>query len=90
MIWLCMVMRIGYLNFYIYIIFYVSIGLTVCYRGNTYVFVNHIPCRVVKTQDRSETFVLQGNIVIIHQTFLNSIFTTKLYILMKKINYKQR
>jgi NADH-ubiquinone oxidoreductase chain 5 len=26
------VMRIGYLNFYIYIIFYVSIGLTVCYR----------------------------------------------------------
>jgi hypothetical protein len=45
---------------------------------------------VVKTHDRSETFVLQGNIVIIHQTFLNSIFTTKLYILMKKINYKQR
>jgi NADH:ubiquinone oxidoreductase subunit 5 (subunit L)/multisubunit Na+/H+ antiporter MnhA subunit len=26
------VMRMGYLNFYIYIIFYVSIGLTVCYR----------------------------------------------------------
>jgi hypothetical protein len=44
---------------------------------------------VVKTQDRSETFVLQGNIVIIHQSLLNSIFTTKLYILMKKINYKQ-
>jgi hypothetical protein len=42
--------------------------------------------------DRSETFVLQRNIVIIiiHQSFLNSIFTTKLYILMKKINYKQR
>jgi hypothetical protein len=40
---------------------------------------------VVKTHDRSETFVLQGNIVIIHQSFLNSIFTTKLYILMKKI-----
>jgi hypothetical protein len=40
--------------------------------------------------DRSETFVLQGNIVIIHQSLLNSIFTTKLYILMKKINYKQR
>jgi ABC-type Fe3+/spermidine/putrescine transport system ATPase subunit len=45
---------------------------------------------VVKTHDRSETFVLQGNIVIIHQSLLNSIFTTKLYILMKKINYKQR
>jgi hypothetical protein len=49
---------------------------------------------VVKTydrsSDRSETFVLQGNIVIIHQSLLNSIFTTKLYILMKKINYKQR
>jgi hypothetical protein len=45
---------------------------------------------VVKTYDRSETFVLQGNIVIIHQSLLNSIFTTKLYILMKKINYKQR
>jgi hypothetical protein len=44
---------------------------------------------VVKTHDRSETFVLQGNIVIIH-SLLNSIFTTKLYILMKKINYKQR
>jgi hypothetical protein len=44
---------------------------------------------VVKTHDRSETFVLQGNIVIIHQSLLNSIFTTKLYILMKKINYKQ-
>jgi hypothetical protein len=39
----------------------------------------------VKTHDRSETFVLQGNIVIIHQSLLNSIFTTKLYILMKKI-----
>lgn len=25
------VMRMGYLNFYIYIIFYISIGLTVCY-----------------------------------------------------------
>jgi hypothetical protein len=36
---------------------------------------------VVKTHDRSETFVLQGNIVI-----LNSIFTTKLYILMKTYN----
>jgi hypothetical protein len=36
---------------------------------------------VVKTHDRSETFVLQGNIVIIHQSLLNSIFTTKLYIL---------
>jgi hypothetical protein len=45
---------------------------------------------VVKTHDRSETFVLQGNIVIIHQSLLNSIFTTKLYILMKKINYKQQ
>jgi hypothetical protein len=45
---------------------------------------------VVKTHDRSETFVLQGNIVIIHQSLLNSIFTTKLYILTKKINYKQR
>jgi hypothetical protein len=86
---------------------------------------------VVKTHDGSETFVLQGNIVIIyqsllnsidcvyysfdtmelvvgisaiiiylyciilfiiiHQSLLNSIFTTKLYILMKKINnYKQR
>jgi hypothetical protein len=45
---------------------------------------------VVKTHDRSETFVLQGNIVIIHQSLLNSILTTKLYILMKKINYKQR
>jgi hypothetical protein len=45
---------------------------------------------VVKTHDRSETFVLLGNIVIIHQSLLNSIFTTKLYILMKKINYKQR
>jgi hypothetical protein len=45
---------------------------------------------VVKTYDRSETFVLQGNIVIIHQSLLNSIFTTKLYILKKKINYKQR
>jgi hypothetical protein len=45
---------------------------------------------VVKTHDRSEPFVLQGNIVIIHQSLLNSIFTTKLYILMKKINYKQR
>jgi hypothetical protein len=45
---------------------------------------------VVKTHDRSETFVLQENIVIIHQSLLNSIFTTKLYILMKKINYKQR
>jgi heme/copper-type cytochrome/quinol oxidase subunit 2 len=45
---------------------------------------------VVKTHDRSEIFVLQGNIVIIHQSLLNSIFTTKLYILMKKINYKQR
>jgi hypothetical protein len=45
---------------------------------------------VVKTHDRSETFVLEGNIVIIHQSLLNSIFTTKLYILMKKINYKQR
>jgi hypothetical protein len=45
---------------------------------------------VVKTHDRSKTFVLQGNIVIIHQSLLNSIFTTKLYILMKKINYKQR
>jgi hypothetical protein len=45
---------------------------------------------VVKTHDRSETFVLQGNIVIIHQSLLNSIFTTKLYILMKTINYKQR
>jgi hypothetical protein len=45
---------------------------------------------VVKTHDRSETFVLQGNIVIIYQSLLNSIFTTKLYILMKKINYKQR
>jgi hypothetical protein len=33
----------------------------------------------VKTHDRSETFVLQGNIVIIHQSLLNSIFTTKLY-----------
>jgi hypothetical protein len=44
---------------------------------------------VIKTHDRSETFVLQGNIVIIHQSLLNSIFTTKLYILMKKINYKQ-
>jgi hypothetical protein len=44
---------------------------------------------VIKTHDRSETFVLQGNIVII-QSLLNSIFTTKLYILMKKINYKQR
>jgi hypothetical protein len=29
-------------------------------------------------------------IVIIHQSLLNIIFTTKLYILMKKINYKQR
>jgi hypothetical protein len=28
---------------------------------------------VVKTHDRSETFVLQGNIVIIHQSLLNSI-----------------
>jgi hypothetical protein len=45
---------------------------------------------VVKTHDRSETFVLQGNIVIILQSLLNSIFATKLYILMKKINYKQR
>jgi hypothetical protein len=45
---------------------------------------------VVKTHDRSETFVLQGNIVIIHQSLLNSIFTTKLYILMEKINYKQQ
>jgi hypothetical protein len=45
---------------------------------------------VVKTHDRSETFVLQGNIIIIHQSLLNSIFTTKLYILMKKINYEQR
>jgi hypothetical protein len=45
---------------------------------------------VVKTHDGSETFVLQRNIVIIHQSLLNSIFTTKLYILMKKINYKQR
>jgi hypothetical protein len=45
---------------------------------------------VIKTHDRSETFVLQGNIEIIHQLLLNSIFTTKLYILMKKINYKQR
>jgi hypothetical protein len=37
---------------------------------------------VVKTHDRSETFVLQGNIVIIHQSLLNcSIFTTKLYVL---------
>jgi hypothetical protein len=45
---------------------------------------------VVKTHDRSATFVLQGNIVIILQSLLNSIFTTKLYILMKKINYKQR
>jgi ABC-type polar amino acid transport system ATPase subunit len=45
---------------------------------------------VVKTHDRSETFVLQGNIVIIHQSLLNSIFTTKLYILMKRLNYKQR
>jgi hypothetical protein len=45
---------------------------------------------VVKTHDKSETFVLQGNIVIIYQSLLNSIFTTKLYILMKKINYKQR
>jgi hypothetical protein len=42
---------------------------------------------VVKTHDRSETFVLQGNIVIIHQSLLNSIFASKLYILMKKINY---
>jgi hypothetical protein len=45
---------------------------------------------VVKTHDRSETFVLQRNIIIIHQSLLNSIFTTKLYILMKKLNYKQR
>jgi hypothetical protein len=45
---------------------------------------------VLKTHDRSETFVLQGTIVIIHQSLLNSIFTTKLYILMKEINYKQR
>jgi hypothetical protein len=45
---------------------------------------------VVKTHDRGETFVLQGNIVIIHQSLLNSMFTTKLHILMKKINYKQR
>jgi hypothetical protein len=45
---------------------------------------------VVKTQDRSETFVLQGNIVIIHQSLLNSIFTTKLYILMKKKNIEMR
>jgi hypothetical protein len=45
---------------------------------------------VLKTHDRNETFVLQGNIVIIHQSLLNSIFTTKLYILMKEINYKQR
>jgi hypothetical protein len=37
---------------------------------------------VVETHDRSETFVLQGNIAIIHQSLLNSIFTTKLYILM--------
>jgi hypothetical protein len=39
----------------------------------------------VKTHDRSETFVLQGTIVITHQSLLNSIFTRKLYILMKKI-----
>jgi hypothetical protein len=44
---------------------------------------------VVETHDRSETFVLEENIVIILQSLLNSIFTTKLYILMKKINYKQ-
>jgi hypothetical protein len=51
----------------------------------------HIKKRICrKEHDRSETFVLQGNIVIIHQSLLNSIFTTKLYILMKKINYKQR
>jgi hypothetical protein len=36
----------------------------------------------VNTHDRSETFVLKGKIVIIHQSLLNSIFTTKLYILM--------
>jgi hypothetical protein len=63
-------------------------------RDNDITEVVHIAKKktecVVKTHDRSETFVLQGNIVIIHQSLLNSIFTTKLYILMKKINYKQR
>jgi hypothetical protein len=43
---------------------------------------------VVKTHDRSETFVLQGNIVIIHQSLLNSIFTTKLYITLNNIEMR--
>jgi hypothetical protein len=34
-------------------------------------FIKKTEC-VVKTHDRSETFVLQGNIVIIHQPLLNT------------------
>jgi hypothetical protein len=62
--------------------------LVVC-LSNYERFVKKTEC-VVKTLDRSESFVLEGNIVIIHQSLLNSIFTTKLYKIMKKINYKQR
>jgi hypothetical protein len=58
---------------------------------NTFVFYRSKKTEcLVKTHDRCITDVLQGNIVIILQSLLNSVFTTKLYILMKKINYKQR
>jgi hypothetical protein len=69
-----------------------TIFFTVGSRNSTKIsnFKNKKTECVVKAHDRSETFVLQGNIVIILQSLLNSIFTTKLYILMKKINYKQR
>jgi hypothetical protein len=67
----------------------IKISIRISKKKYVSVFEKKKEC-VVKTHDRSETFVLQGNIVIIHQSLLNSIFTTKLYILMKKINYKQQ
>jgi hypothetical protein len=72
------------------VVFKIKISIRISKKKYVSVFEKKKTECVVKTHDRSETFVLLGNIVIIHQSLLNSIFTTKLYILMKKIDYKQR
>lgn len=56
------VMRIGYLRFYVYIIFYVSIGLTVCYRLRLvyYVFVGDLNFLTVSSLSDRGLVMLKG------------------------------
>jgi len=56
------VMRISYLNLYIYIIFYLSIGLTVCYRFRLvyYLFVGNINFYRLNSLSETSYTILRG------------------------------